>query len=115
MPVRANLDGTDHVEPVVEDTFLQYQAARAREEAMRLADTGDLDGAAQRLGRAIRECAHAMSSLVVAEEVADLEAEAARLQERRFSGMDRKYNLKMAQSVQQGTVGYSRKIRRGRK
>ena len=115
MPVRANLDGADHVEPVVEDTFLQYQAARAREEAMRLADAGDLDGAAERLGEAIRGCAHAMSSLVVAEEVADLEAEQLRLQERRFSGMDRKYNLKMAQSVQQGTAGYSAKIRRPRR
>ncbi len=115
MPVRANLDGADHVEPVVEDTFLQYQAARAREEAMELVDAGDLDGAAERLGRAMRACAHAMSSPVVAEEVADLEAEAARLKERRFSGMDRKYNLKMAQSVRDGTAAYSAKIRRPRK
>ena len=46
MPVLANLDGEDHVEPTVEHTFLRFQAAKAREEAVRLADQGKFDSAA---------------------------------------------------------------------
>ena len=46
MPVLANLDGEDHVEPTVEQTFLRFQAAKAREEAVRLADQGKFDRAA---------------------------------------------------------------------
>ena len=42
MPVMANLDGEDRVEPVVEQTFLRFQAARSREEAVRRADDGRL-------------------------------------------------------------------------
>ena len=49
MPVFANLDGEDRVEPTVEQTFLRFQAARAREEAVRRADEGDFDGAAASL------------------------------------------------------------------
>ena len=46
MPVVANLDGEDRVEPTVEQTFLRFQAAKAREEAVRRADDGDFDAAA---------------------------------------------------------------------
>jgi hypothetical protein len=45
-PVLANLDGEDHVESTVEHTFLRFQAAKALEEAVRLADQGDFDRAA---------------------------------------------------------------------
>jgi hypothetical protein len=51
LPVEANLDGRDHPEPQVEETFLGYEAARARGEAVRKADEGDLDGAAGKVRR----------------------------------------------------------------
>ena len=53
MPVLANLDGEDRVEPTVEQTFLRFQAARAREEAVRRADGGDFNGAAASLMAAV--------------------------------------------------------------
>ena len=59
MPVVANLDGEDRIEPTVEQTFLRFQAARAREEAVRRADNGDFDTAAA----CLRDAAVALSRL----------------------------------------------------
>jgi len=115
MPVRANLDGADHVEPVVERTFLRYGAARAREEAVRLADAGDLDGAAQQL----RACALSLKPFgddaVLREEAEDLEAESRRLEERRYTVMDRKYHQKRGQSAARDEMAYLKKIARLRR
>ncbi len=58
MPVFANLDGEERVEPIVEQTFLRFQAARAREEAVRRADDGDFDGAASSLRDAAASFLH---------------------------------------------------------
>ena len=49
MPVIANLDGEEHLEPTVEQTFSRFRVAKAREEAVRLADRGEFDGAAASL------------------------------------------------------------------
>ncbi|HEX6107102.1 MAG TPA: hypothetical protein VFZ26_16050 [Gemmatimonadales bacterium] len=88
MPVLANLDGEDHIEPDVETTFLWFEAGRAREEAVRRADRGDFDGAAASLRSAARGLAACPPSPGLADEIEDLEAEAARLEQRRYDASD---------------------------
>ena len=114
MPVMANLDGADHVEPVVEQTFLRFQAAKAREEAIRLADEGDLGAAARTLRDATLGCSAHLSVPAIAEEVADLRAQAVRLEERSYSAMDRKYDSARAMAARDMKVGYVDKMRRKR-
>jgi Ca-activated chloride channel family protein len=113
MPVMANLDGADHVEPVVEDTMLEFQAARAREEAIRLADDGNFEEAARCLDGMVHEC-EASASPRAREEAVDLRAQAQLLKERRYSVMDRKYDAAMAMSVRENKRGYTRQLREKR-
>lgn len=112
MPVMANLDGSDHVEPVVEETFLKFETARAREAAIALADQGDLDGAALRLDDAVLACRMLSDNVEMVAEADDLEREARTLRERTYSPMDRKYNAAMAMSAREGKEDYARRIRR---
>ena len=112
LPVLANLDGEDHVEPLVEHTFLRFQAARAREEAVRLADRGELDGAAASLGAAAAALSLCPTSPVVAEEIADLEAEAARLRERLYEASDRKYHAARAMAGRDLKADYAARVSR---
>jgi hypothetical protein len=114
MPVMANLDGTDHVEPVVEQTFLRFQAAKAREEAIRLSDEGDLGAAARTLRDATQACMGYANDPAIAEEVQDLEAQAIRLEARSYSAMDRKYDSARAMAARDMKVGYIGKMRRSR-
>jgi len=114
LPVIANLDGADHVEPTVERTFVRFEAATAREEAVRRADAGDLDGAAQSLG-----CAEALlkpyqAEPGVQEEIEDLAAEAERLEARQYDASDRKYHAARSMAVHQGKAAYLTKMRRRR-
>ena len=114
MPVVANLDGSDHVEPTVEETFLRFRTARAREAAIRLADRGDLDGAAAQLNEAALACAPYMSSPLVAEECRDLRAQARLLADRVYASMDRKYDSARAMAAREGKSEYIGKMRRNR-
>ena len=114
MPVVANLDGEDRMEPVVEQTFLRFQAARAREEAVRQADTGEFDAAAAGLRRAaaaLEGCAEAPG---VAEEIEDLQAEAARMEQRRYQASDRKYLGARAMANRESKADYARRVSRQR-
>lgn len=117
MPVMANLDGADHAEPVVEQTFLKFEAARAREEAVRRADEGDFDGAAaclRTVSEAIAAAPYEADASVV-EEMEDLRAQAERLEERRYSALDRKYDAARAMASRDLKEAYLRKMsRRGR-
>jgi Ca-activated chloride channel homolog len=115
MPVLANLDGEDRVEPTVEQTFLRFQAARAREDAVRRADGGDFTGAAASLMDAVSAMEAAPMAAGLEEEVEDLRAEAARLEERRFDATDRKYHQAQAMAARDMKVGYARQARRPRK
>lgn len=112
MPVVANLDGNDHVEPQVEETFLRFRTAKAREEAVRFADAGDYDRAAARLNEAAFACAPFLSSPVVAEERRDLMAQAELLRSQLYSVMDRKYNAARAMASREGKDAYIDKMRR---
>ncbi len=115
MPVLANLDGEERVEPTVEQTFLRFQAARAREEAVRRADQGDFDGAAASLKDAVMAMEAGPAGVGLEEEVEDLRAEAARLEERRFDATDRKYHQAQAMAARDMKAGYARQVRRPRK
>jgi hypothetical protein len=114
MPVMANLDGVDHVEPVVEETLLRFRNAAARQEAVRLADAGNFELAAARLEDAALGCAPFMKSPAVAEESRDMRAQAQLLKDRTYSPMDRKYDEVRAMGVFEAKLGYVGKIRRQR-
>lgn len=115
MPVWANLDGADHIEPVVAQMLLRFQAAQAREAAIRDADRGDYDGAA----RALRGCAVGLAAYSadedVAREMADLNDQAALLESRNYGAKDRKYDAAMAMGAREGKMGYVKSISRREK
>lgn len=113
LPVTANLDGADHLEPTVEDTLLQFQVAQAREAAVAMADEGDLDGAADAFRMGV-VCCRAASSARMEEEAADLEAQAELLRSGRYSSLDRKYDKAVAMSVRDGKRAYTRQLREKR-
>jgi Ca-activated chloride channel homolog len=112
MPVFANLDGEDRMEPMVERTFLRFQAARAREEAVRRADQGEFDEAAA----ALREAATALTACAeapgVTEEIDDLRAESTRLEQRRYDASDRKYQGARAMAAREMKADYVQRVSR---
>lgn len=114
IPVLANLDGEDHVEPAVEETFIRFQVAKAREEAVRLADRGDFDGAAASLGAARAALAACPPGPLVAEEVEDLEEQAARMRARLYEAKDRKYQSARAMAARDLNADYAAKVSRRR-
>jgi Ca-activated chloride channel family protein len=114
LPVMANLDGSDHVEPTVERTLVRFEAARAREEAIERADHGDLDGAARTLHEASAKLARYAADPVMAEEAEDLRAEAERLRAREYTALDRKYHEARGHGVWESKEGYLQKLSRRR-
>jgi Ca-activated chloride channel family protein len=114
MPVVANFDGADHPDPIVEKTLLRFEAARAREEAIRRADAGDYDGAANALSAASAGLVPYQAETAVAEEIADLDTEAARLREQRYDAADRKYHAARAVASSRGREDYVAKLSRRR-
>ncbi len=114
MPVLANLDGEDRVEPTVEQTFLRFQAARAREEAVRRADHGQFDGAAANLRAAATALGPYAAVPDIAEEIDDLEAEAARLERQCYDASDRKYQGARAMAAREQKAAYAQRVSRRR-
>jgi Ca-activated chloride channel family protein len=114
MPVLANLDGEDHVEPTVEQTFIRFQVAKAREEAVRLADRGDFDGAAASLGAAQSALAACAPSPLVSEEIEDLEEQAARMRAKLYESRDRKYQSARAMAARDLKAEYAARVSRRR-
>lgn len=115
LPVVANLDGTVRLEPLVEQTFLRFALARAREEAVARADRGDFLEAARTLREAGGMCeSHMVSDPTLAEVRDDVLAEAARLEERQYDARDRKYHLAQAVADRDLKAAYARTIRRKR-
>lgn len=110
MPVVANIAGRDAPEPTVETTLLRYAAARAREDAIRAADAGDLDRAAdllRRAGESLRGCTDAAAQ----EEAADLSEQATRIREH-YAPRDRKYHLARSRAMHEDKSGYLSRTRR---
>jgi Ca-activated chloride channel homolog len=114
MPVIANLDGQDRIEAAVEQTFLQFHSARAREEAVRQADRGDFDGAAASLREAVSHLSVCEGVPMIVEEMEDLAAEAARLDARQYEAADRKYHGARAMANRDLKAEYARNVSRRR-
>jgi len=112
MPVVANLDGSDHVEPTVERVFLRYEVARAREEAVKKADGGDFDGASLLLREASVALKPHLADPAIAEEAEDLVRESERMKEREYASADRKYHLSRSQGIMEEKRSYMDKISR---
>jgi Ca-activated chloride channel family protein len=112
MPVMANLDAADHVEPVVERTLLRFEAARAREAAVRQADLGDYDGAANALREAGCNLLAYADHAEVAREIEDLKSQAERLRSRVYDAADRKYDSAKAMGMRDGKERYLSSIDR---
>jgi Ca-activated chloride channel homolog len=112
MPVIANLDGEDRIEPTVEQTFLQFYSAQAREEAIRQADQGEFDGAAARLRSAVNQLSVCEGVPMIAEEMEDLAAEAARLDARQYEAADRKYHGARAMASRDLKAEYAQRVSR---
>ena len=114
MPILANLDGEDRIEPLVEQTFIRFQVAKARGEAMRHADEGEFDRAAASLAGAASALQACPPSPAVAEEREDLEEEARRLRERLYEAKDRKYNAARAMAARDLKTEYAQRVSRRR-
>jgi Ca-activated chloride channel family protein len=116
MEVVANLDAADHPDPRVDSTITRFATARARREALSNAERGDYDGAA----RALREASEKLSLLPataqVAEEIEDLEAEAARMDRGDYvAEVDAKYHKMRARAMYRGKMDYIAQLSRRRK
>jgi Ca-activated chloride channel family protein len=112
VPVVANLDGTDHVEPTVDRTLIRFQAARARDEAIQQADAGNFDGAANTLRVARDNLARYASHAEVAEEMEDLAMEAGRLAQHEYDASDRKYHMARGMAEYSANMVYKERIAR---
>jgi Ca-activated chloride channel family protein len=112
MPVLANLDGEDHVESTVEHTFLHFRAAKAREDAVRLADRGEFDRAASGLEAAAAALAPVAHDAGAVEEVEDLQREAGRLRARIYEAGDRKYQAARAMAARDLKADYAARVSR---
>jgi len=113
MPVVANLDETDHVEPEVESTLVRFEAARARREAVERADRGDFDAAASMLQAAASYLMPFAAAPDVQDDVEDLEAEAERMKARDYDAeVDRKYHMARGMAARDMKAAYMDKIAR---
>jgi Ca-activated chloride channel family protein len=115
LPVMATLDGQDHVSAEVESAFLRFAVAKAREEAVRQADQGDLKQACRTLHDAAQRIPPDSSDAELLESRNDLLAEASRLKEEVYRPEDRKYNLASAAYVREGRHEKEKLIRRKRR
>jgi hypothetical protein len=114
MPVIANLDGEDHIEPRVEQTFLRFHSARAREEAIRQADEGNFGGAAAALREAVAGMSASPAAPELTEEMEDLAAEAVRLEAQIYEARDRKYHGARAMACRDLKADYAQRVSRRR-
>ncbi|UCD24960.1 MAG: VWA domain-containing protein [Gemmatimonadota bacterium] len=115
MPVIANLDTHDHVEPEVEARLVRFEAAKAREEAVRQADEGDFEGAARSLRGAHAKLGSLPRTAELEEEMEDLDAEARRMEEGEYGAADRKYHLARSAGAHSVTPSYIDKLSRSKR
>ena len=112
LPVMATLDGQDHVVADVESAFLRFQIARARDEAIRLADQGDLRGAGHTLRQVAQSIAEDTRDESLLEVRNDLLAESAQLYDSVYEAADRKYHVARSTYAKEGRRGDEEKLSR---
>jgi len=99
----------------VETSFLRFAAAQAREEAIREADQGQFDKAANTLRDAVKRFGSYAESHELCELRDDLVAEADRLAQKIYRSEDRKYHMARSAMVRDGRVEQEAKFSRRRK
>ena len=118
-PVVASLTADGHVEPEVRREMLLLDAAKAREDALRLRDVGDFDGAAFMLrdvSTALAAAPRELGADVVAElreQSADLLSVADAFAAENVSEADAKYLAQRAYNAHRGKRAYEAKLSRG--
>ena len=114
-PVVARLTAKDHAEPEVRREMRLLDAAKAREDALRLRDEGDFGGAATVLRCMSVAMAAPPAGVDVAElreQVLDLEDMAARFVAEEVSEEDAKYLAQRAYNAHRGKRAYEAKLSR---
>jgi hypothetical protein len=114
-PVASPLTSAGHAEPEVRREILLLDAAKAREEALRRRDEGDLGGAAGVLREmsAMLACAPAELRGELSEQAGDLAALADQFATDQVSEADAKYLAQRAYNAHRGKRAYEEKLARG--
>jgi Ca-activated chloride channel family protein len=112
LPVMATLDGQDHVVAEVESAFVRFAIAKARDEAIRLADQGDLRGAGHTLRQVAQSIAEDTGDESLLEVRNDLLAASAQLYDRVYEAADRKYHVARSAYAKEGRRGDEEKLSR---
>ena len=117
-PIVSRLTAAGHAEPEVRREMLLLDAARAREDALRMRDEGDLGGAAGVLRSVCRMMAASPAAYGVAlddalaEQVSDLADLADRFVAEGVSEQDAKYMAQRAYNAHRGKRAYEAKLSR---
>ena len=117
-PIVSRLTAAGHAEPEVRREMLLLDAARAREDALRMRDEGDLGGAAGVLRAVSARVAAAPAAYGVAlddalaEQVSDLADMADRFVAEEVSEQDAKYMAQRAYNAHRGKRAYEAKLAR---
>lgn len=112
LPVMATLDSQDHVVPEVETAFLHFKVAQARDEAVRLADSGDLRSAGRVLNDVACYIPAGIADPALQDAREDLLAESERLRENHYSATDRKYHVARSAYGKEGRMLAEEKLSR---
>ena len=113
-PISSPLTSAGHAEPEVRHEILLLDAARAREEALRKRDEGDLGGAAavlRAMTLAFREAPGGMTP-ELEKQAADLVAMADRFAAGSVDGADAKYLAQQAYNSYRRKMAYAERLRR---
>lgn len=116
LPVAVPFSDQVHAEPEVQRVMLLLDAAKAREEAIRLANDGDVEGAAG--GMMLVSERVACSGYVVGSEAAELSQDLAALSEKireDYTPSDAKYMAQRAYNARRNKGAYEEKLSRQRK
>jgi Ca-activated chloride channel homolog len=117
-PVVTRLSAQGHAEPEVRREMLLLDAAKAREDALRLRDEGDMGGAASMLRAMSLRMAMAPQDIgeefaaELREQSADLNDVAAQFSRAEVSGEDAKYLAQRAYNAHRGKRAYEAKLSR---
>jgi hypothetical protein len=116
-PIVSRLTAAGHAEPEVRREMLLLDAAKAREDALRLRDEGDMRGAAGVLRRmcvalAAAPAPDADALAELREHAVDLEAMAGSFLAGNVSALDAKYMAQRAYNAHRGKQSYEAKLSR---
>jgi hypothetical protein len=116
-PVVSRLTVAGHAEPEVRREMLLLDAAKAREDALRMRDEGDFGGAASMLRRMSNMIACAApaageDAASLHEQALDLEDMAGRFVAEEVSELDAKYMVQRAYNAHRGKRAYEAKLSR---